>query len=75
MKGVLLWCLVGVHVDKKIVQIFVCLIIDIYESFLHMVHEKNVKIQIQTTAANILRIITLGEKCNIYMHIFTNITL
>jgi hypothetical protein len=50
MKGVLLWCLVGVHVDKKSVQIFFCLFIDIYEFVLHMVHEKNVKIQIQTTS-------------------------
>jgi hypothetical protein len=49
MKGVLLWCLMGVCVDKKIVQIFVCLVIEIYESFLHMIHEKNVKIQIQVT--------------------------
>jgi hypothetical protein len=39
----------GVHVDKKIVQIFFCLVIDIYDFFLHMVHEKDLKMQIQTT--------------------------
>jgi hypothetical protein len=33
MKGILLWCLTSVCVDKKIVQIFVYLIIDIYENF------------------------------------------
>jgi hypothetical protein len=49
MKGVLLWCLMGVSVNKKIIQFFFCLVIDIYDFFLHMVHEKNVKIQIQTT--------------------------
>jgi len=32
MKGVLLWCLMGVCVDKKIVQIFFgCFVIDIYD--------------------------------------------
>jgi hypothetical protein len=46
MKGVLLWCLMGVCVDKKIVQFLFCFVIDIYEFFLHMIHEKNVKIQI-----------------------------
>jgi hypothetical protein len=40
MKSVLLWCLMGVHVDKKSVQIFFCLVIDIYDFFLRMVHEK-----------------------------------
>jgi hypothetical protein len=39
MKGVLLWYLKGVHVDKKIVQFLFCLVIDIYV-FFHMVHEK-----------------------------------
>jgi hypothetical protein len=33
MKGVLLLCLMGVRVDKKIIQNFVCPIIDIYEFF------------------------------------------
>jgi hypothetical protein len=37
MKGVLLWCLMGVHVDKKIIQFFFCLVIDIYDFFLHMI--------------------------------------
>jgi hypothetical protein len=49
MKDVLLWCLMGVHVDKKIIQFFFGLVIDIYDLFLHMVHEKNEKIQIQAT--------------------------
>jgi hypothetical protein len=39
IKGVLLWCLMGVCVDKEIVQIFVCLV-DIYDFFLHMIHVK-----------------------------------
>ncbi len=43
MKNVLLWCLMGVCVNKKIVQIFVCLVIDIYDFFLHMAHEKQCK--------------------------------
>jgi hypothetical protein len=30
----------GVHVDKKIIQFFFGLVIDIYGFFLHMVHEK-----------------------------------
>jgi hypothetical protein len=34
MKGVLLWCLMVVCVDKKIVQFFVCLVINIYDLFL-----------------------------------------
>jgi hypothetical protein len=33
MKDVFLWCLMGVCVDKKIVQIFVCLVINIYDYF------------------------------------------
>jgi hypothetical protein len=33
MKGVLLWCLTGVCVDKKKFQI--CLVIDIYDFFTH----------------------------------------
>jgi hypothetical protein len=37
MKGVLLWCLMGVCVDKKIVEIFV---INIYDLKKYMVHEK-----------------------------------
>jgi len=32
MKGVLLLCLM-VYVDKKIIQIFVCLVIDVYDYF------------------------------------------
>jgi hypothetical protein len=39
----------GVCVDKKIDQKKICLVIDIYDFLLHMVHEKNVKIQIQAT--------------------------
>jgi hypothetical protein len=34
MKDVLLWCLMGVCVNKKIVQILFCFVIDIYECFL-----------------------------------------
>jgi hypothetical protein len=45
IKDVLLWCLMSVCVNKKIVPNFFCLVIDIYEKKLHMVHEKNVKIQ------------------------------
>jgi len=33
MKGILLLCLMGVHVDKKIIQIFVHIVIDIYDFF------------------------------------------
>jgi hypothetical protein len=40
MKGTLLWCLMGVRADKKIIQTLVCFVIDIYEFFWHMVHEK-----------------------------------
>jgi hypothetical protein len=65
----------GVSVHKKIVQFFFCLVIDIYDFFLHMVHEKNVKIQIQGTRCQHFGNYYLGEKCNIYMHIFTNVTL
>jgi hypothetical protein len=45
-----------VHVDKKTIQFSFCLVIDIYEKNLHVVHEKNVKMQIQATkqGANIL---------------------
>jgi len=32
MKGVLLLCLT-VYVDKKIIQIFVCFVIDVYDYF------------------------------------------
>jgi hypothetical protein len=46
MKGVLICYLMGVHVDRKIIQKKICLGIDIYDLFLHMVHEKNVKMQI-----------------------------
>ncbi len=49
LKDVLLWCLMSVCVNKKIVPKNICLVIDIYEKKLHMVHEKKVKIQIQTT--------------------------
>jgi hypothetical protein len=31
MKGVLLLCLMGVHVDKKNIQVFVHIVLDIYE--------------------------------------------
>jgi hypothetical protein len=67
MKGVLSWCLMGVCVDKKIVQIFVCIFIDIYDFFSHMVHEKNIKIQIQATRCQHFGSNQLGGKCNIYM--------
>jgi len=40
MKGALLWCLMGVRADKKIVQTLVYFVIDIYDFFWHMVHEK-----------------------------------
>jgi hypothetical protein len=43
MKGVLLWCLMGVHVDRTIIQKNNCLGIDICEFVLHMVHEKKCK--------------------------------
>jgi hypothetical protein len=33
MKDILLFCLMSVCVDKKTVQIFVCLVIDIYDFF------------------------------------------
>jgi hypothetical protein len=33
----------GVCVDKKTIQIFVHIFIDIYDFFLHMVHEKKCK--------------------------------
>jgi hypothetical protein len=49
MKGVLLWCLMGVCVDKKIVQIFVCLVIDIYDFFYTWSMKNNIKTQIQAT--------------------------
>jgi hypothetical protein len=48
-KGVLLWCLIGVHVDKTIVQICFCLGIDIYDFFYTWSMKKNVKMQIQAT--------------------------
>ncbi len=31
IKGVLLWCLMDVRVDKKIIQNFLCLVIVIYD--------------------------------------------
>ncbi len=43
MKGVLLWCLMDVHVDKKIVQIFFCLVIDVYDFFYTWSMRRNVK--------------------------------
>jgi hypothetical protein len=50
MKGFLLWCLMGVCVDKKIVQIFVCLVIDICDFLKNTWSKKNnVKTQIQPT--------------------------
>jgi hypothetical protein len=49
MKGVLLSCLMGVHVDRTIVQICFGLVIDIYEFFCTWSMKKNVKMQIQTT--------------------------
>jgi hypothetical protein len=42
MKDVLLWCLMGVRMDKKIIQFFFGLVIDIYDLFLtHGQNEKN----------------------------------
>jgi hypothetical protein len=35
MKDILLFCLMSVCVDKKKIQIFVCLVIDIYDFFAH----------------------------------------
>jgi hypothetical protein len=49
VKGVLLWCLTCVCVDKKIVQFFVYLVIDIYDFFYTWSKKNDVKIQIQTT--------------------------
>jgi hypothetical protein len=65
----------GVCVDKKIIQILFCFVIDIYDFFLHMVHEKNEKWKIQATRCQHFVSNQLGGKCNIYMHIFTNTTL
>jgi hypothetical protein len=47
MKDVLLWCLMGVRVDKKIIQLFFCLVIDIYDLFYTWSMKKMKKIQIQ----------------------------
>jgi hypothetical protein len=47
----------GVHVDKKIIQFFFGFVIDIYDPFLHVVHEKNEKIQSKPQGANILGVI------------------
>jgi len=49
MKDILLFCLMSVCVDKKIVHIFVCLVIDIYDFFCTWYMKKNVKIKIQAT--------------------------
>jgi hypothetical protein len=49
MKGVLLWCLTSVCVDKKIVQIFICHVIDIYDFFYTWSKKNNVKTKIQAT--------------------------
>jgi len=46
-----------VHVDKKIIQIFFCLVIDIYDFVLHMLHEKKVKCKFKPQGANILGVI------------------
>jgi hypothetical protein len=48
MKGVLLWCWMGVHVDKKSSNYFFVFLL-IFMIFVHMVHEKNAKMQIQAT--------------------------
>jgi hypothetical protein len=65
----------GCTCGQKNLPNFFCFVIDIYEFFLHMVHEKNVKIHIQATRCQHFWNNYLGEKCNIYMHIFTNIPL
>jgi hypothetical protein len=43
MKGVLLLCLMGVHVNKIIFQILFVLVLIFMNLFLHLIHEKNCK--------------------------------
>ncbi len=62
MKGVLLWCLMGVRVHKKIVQFFFVLVLIFMKKHLHMVDEKNVKMQIQTTRCQHFGSNWLGRK-------------
>jgi hypothetical protein len=70
MKNVLLWCFMGVCVDKRINQNFICLLIDIYDFFFGTWSMKNsVKIQIQATRCQHFGSNQLGGKCKIYMHI------
>jgi hypothetical protein len=57
MKDVLFWCLMGVHVDKKIIQIFFCLVIDIYYFFYTWSMKKMKKYKFKPQGANILGLI------------------
>jgi hypothetical protein len=57
MKGVLLWSLTGVCVDKKIVQIFVYLVIDIYDFFTRGLRKTMEKYKFKPQGANILGVI------------------
>jgi hypothetical protein len=65
----------GVCVDKKFIQNFIRLLIDIYEFFGTWSMKNSVKIQIQATRCQHFGSVQLGGKCKIYMHIITNITL
>jgi len=64
-----------VCVDKKIIQNFIHLLIDIYDFFDTWSMKNSVKIQIQATRCQHFGSNQLGEKCNIYLHIITNVTL
>jgi hypothetical protein len=74
MKDVLLWCLMGVHVDKISSNFFLVLLL-IFMIFFYTWSMKKCKIQIQATRCQHFGSNKLGEKCNIYVHIFTNATL
>jgi hypothetical protein len=57
MKDVLLWCLMGVRVDKIIIQICFCLVIDIYD-FVYTWSMKKMKIyKFKPQGVNILGVI------------------
>jgi hypothetical protein len=57
MKDVLLWCLMGVHVFKKIIQFIFCLVIEIYDFVYTWSMEKMKKYKFKPQGANILRVI------------------
>jgi hypothetical protein len=57
MKDVLLWCLMGVRVDKKIIQIFFFLLIDIYDFFYTWSMKKMKKYKFKPQGANIFGVI------------------